>query len=277
MSNTGRRKLQTTAWVIPSLYAGGTIVFGMLLPRMDHHFWPQLATSMSPSAGMAIYSAIASGMIALTGIVFSLTFLMVQFSATAYSPRLVLWIARDPVISHALGVFTATFLYAVTAISGVDRSGSGKVPMVSVAVVLGLLLASVALFVALIQRIGLLQINRMLVFTGDQGRAVIERLPEHVSQTNPASELDAVRGRQPAQTLIYHGRPRAIQSVDVTELVGAAQRCGGIIEMRAAVGDTLVESTPVLQIFASDRAVDERELLHALELGEERTFEQDPK
>jgi uncharacterized membrane protein len=49
-------------------------------------------------------------MIALTAIVFSLTFVMAQFSATAYSPRLVLWVSRDPVISHALGVFTATFV-----------------------------------------------------------------------------------------------------------------------------------------------------------------------
>jgi uncharacterized membrane protein len=44
------------------------------------------------NAAIGFYSAIASGMIALTGIVFSLTFVMVQFSATAYSPRLVLWI-----------------------------------------------------------------------------------------------------------------------------------------------------------------------------------------
>jgi hypothetical protein len=43
-------------------------------------------------------------------IVFSLTFLMVQFSATAYSPRLVIWISRDLVVSHALGVFIATFV-----------------------------------------------------------------------------------------------------------------------------------------------------------------------
>ena len=50
-----------------------------------------------------------------------MTFVMVQFSATAYSPRLVLWLARDPVIAHALGVFTATFLYAVAALAWVDR------------------------------------------------------------------------------------------------------------------------------------------------------------
>ena len=70
-------------------------------------------------------------MLALTGIVFSLTFVMVQFSATAYSPRLVLWVARDPVISHALGIFTATFLYALAALAGVARSGSETVPYIS--------------------------------------------------------------------------------------------------------------------------------------------------
>lgn len=72
---------------------------------------------MSVGPAIGIYSAIASGMIALTGIVFSLAFVMVQFSATAYSPRLVLWIARDPVVSHALGIFTATFFYALTALA----------------------------------------------------------------------------------------------------------------------------------------------------------------
>ena len=87
-------------------------------------------------------------MIALTGIVFSLTFVMVQFSATAYSPRLVLWIARDRVMSHALGLFTATFLYAIAALTGVDRNGSGKVPFISAWAVVALLMASVGMFIS---------------------------------------------------------------------------------------------------------------------------------
>ena len=77
---------------------------------------------------MAMYSAIASGMIALTGIVFSLAFVMVQFSSTAYSPRLVLWIARDPFMKHALGIFTATFLYAIAALAWVGRNESSGFP-----------------------------------------------------------------------------------------------------------------------------------------------------
>src|SRR3954469_11865289 len=126
------RTTQVTVWAIPLAYAAMALVFGIVVPRLSFAFLPGFVSTISVSAAIGIYSSVASGMIALTGIVFSLTFLMVQFSATAYSPRLVVWIARDPVVSHALGVFTATFLYALAAISGIDRSGSGKVPLVSV-------------------------------------------------------------------------------------------------------------------------------------------------
>jgi uncharacterized membrane protein len=96
---------QLSTWGIPALYAGAAIATGLTFPRIESRIFPGLVAAVRVSDATAIYSAIASGMIALTGIVFSLAFLMVQFSATAYSPRLVLWIARDPVISHALGIF----------------------------------------------------------------------------------------------------------------------------------------------------------------------------
>jgi uncharacterized membrane protein len=67
---------------------------------------------MSTMAALAIYTSVGTGMLSLTGIVFSLVFVMVQFSAIAYSPRLALWIARNRVIWHVLGVFTATFIYS---------------------------------------------------------------------------------------------------------------------------------------------------------------------
>src|SRR5271157_4802683 len=169
-----RRRPRLPDWAIPLCYIVPTVIAIFALPRFEHRFLPGFMAEMSAPAAMAIYTSVGSGMLALTGIVFALAFVMVQFSATAYSPRLVLWISRDPVIWHSIGVFNATFLYAIGAIAWVDRNGSGKVPFLSVWVIFALLLASVAMFVALIQRIGLLQINRMLTFTGDMGRGVIE-------------------------------------------------------------------------------------------------------
>jgi hypothetical protein len=164
---------EAKGWGIPAIYAAVAMTAGLTLPHVEGRWFPGLVLPMSVSSATAIYSSVASGMIALTGIVFSLAFVMVQFSATAYSPRLVLWIARDPMLSHALGVFTATFLYAIAALTGVDRNASGKVPFISAWIVVGLLIASVGMFVGLIQGIGLLQVNRMLIFTGDRGRRVI--------------------------------------------------------------------------------------------------------
>src|SRR5215472_6347534 len=98
-----RKELEN--WTTPFTYVLITLIFGMLFPRLEHYLLPHLVSTMSAAAAMGICGAVASGMIALTGIVFSLAFVMVQFSATAYSPRLVLWVARDPVVSHALGIF----------------------------------------------------------------------------------------------------------------------------------------------------------------------------
>jgi uncharacterized membrane protein len=116
---------------------------------------------------------------------------MVQFSATAYSPRLVLWLSRDPVVWHSVGIFSATFLYSLAA-NRVDRStGSGGVPLLSSWLVIALLLLSVGMFIALIQRISLLQIQRMLGFTADHGRRVIDQmypaLEAAASTVNPAN------------------------------------------------------------------------------------------
>jgi uncharacterized membrane protein len=268
---------QPSAWGIPAIYAAVAMAAALTFPRFESHIFPGLVTPISVSAATAIYSAIASGMIALTGIVFSLTFVMIQFSAIAYSPRLVMWIARDPVISHALGLFTATFLYSIAALVGVDRNGSGKVPFVSAWVVVGLLLASVVMFISLIQRIRLLQVNRMLIFTADQGRRVITTMYPSVKSLAKATESDDFHVLPRTQTLIHHGRPRSVQAVDIAALVNLAKVSGGVIEMIAAVGDTVVELTPFLQVFGADRPIDERKLRDGIAIGEERTFEQDPK
>src|SRR5580698_644785 len=98
-----------STWAIPAVYAAVALAAGLAFPRFESRIFPGLVHPASVAVAIALYSSIASGMLAMTAIVFSLTFVMVQFSATAYSPRLVLWIARDPVISHATGVFTATF------------------------------------------------------------------------------------------------------------------------------------------------------------------------
>jgi len=263
-------------WFIPLAYAMAALLFGFSVPRLVVAELPDWVSTISVNAAIGFYSSVASGMIALTGIVFSLTFVMVQFSATAYSPRLVLWISRDPVISHSLGVFTATFLYALTALAWVDRSGSGRVPFVGVGVTAVFLILSIVMFISLIQRVSMLQVTRMLIFTGNKGREVIEKLyPPLDTPATPYSPDLLTAGS--IQTLVHHGHPMAIQRVDVLALMRVAKEAACVIEMTVSVGDTVLESTPMLRVVGQTGPIPEEALRSAIELGAERTFDQDPK
>ena len=97
-------------YTVASLLAGG------ILPRLEHEYLISYTHGMSASAAMAFFSAVSSGMMALTGIVFAIAFVMVQFSALAYSPRLVVMFASSPALYHTLGIFFATFIYSLAAL-----------------------------------------------------------------------------------------------------------------------------------------------------------------
>jgi uncharacterized membrane protein len=269
-------RIQADTWFIPLVYATAALLFGFTVPRLASVVLPGFVSTVSLNAAIGIYSSIASGMIALTGIVFSLTFLMVQFSATAYSVRLVHWIARDRVLSHALGVFTATFLYALAALAWVDRSGNGRVPLVGLGVVAALLITSIIMFISLIQHVSMLQLSRMLIFTGDQGRNIIERLYPPVDTPATPSSAETCQALR-VQTVFHHGTPLIVQSVDVLALMRIAIEASCVIDMPAAIGDAVFQSTPIFRVLGGTGPVAEEALRGAIELGTERTFEQDPK
>src|SRR5262249_4587563 len=163
------------------LYVAGSVVCGLLLPRIEQAYLSSFTLGMSVASAQACLSAAASGMLALTGVVFAMAFVLVQFNAVAYSPRLVLLFARDHLLFHSLGIFAATFMYAFFTLAWIDRNGSGTVPLFSTLFVGVLLIASMLLFSWLVQRLTALQITTVLRVVGDRGRAVIRDV-FHVSE-----------------------------------------------------------------------------------------------
>jgi uncharacterized membrane protein len=265
----------------PLLYAVGAIFLGMAVPRLEARYLPGLTSGAGSTAAIAVLSAIASGMMPLTGLVFSLAFVMVQFSATAYSPRLVSWLAGSAIMNHSLGIFTGTFIYALGALAWVDRGGTGRAPLLTIWVAIVLMMVSVVFFVMLVERLGMLQISRVLAYAGDQGRAVIERDYSPLDdgedgraagEANRSDELPPV-----TRVLVHRGGPAVIQALDVPGLVAIATRRRAVIEIALAVGDTVVDGMPLLRVLGDEGRFSERALRRLVRLGSERTFAQDPK
>ena len=66
------------------IYSGATIVLGLVFPHLEYRYLKDFAHGVTVPVATALFSSIASGMLALTGIVFSLAFVMLQFSRAAY-------------------------------------------------------------------------------------------------------------------------------------------------------------------------------------------------
>ena len=215
-------------WFIPMFYVSGAVLGGLALPRIEQAYLSAYTLGLSVASAQALLSAAASGMMALTGIVFAMAFVMVQFSAIAYSPRLVLWFARDRTLFHALGAFTATFIYALFTLAWVDRGGSAKVPLFSMLLVGIMIITSMLLFARLMQRLGDLQIGNVLHLVGDQGRAVIGEMFRGLDDASAAAHAaespasTAPLGRV-TQTVKYFGKPRTVAKLDVDSLVALAR------------------------------------------------------
>ena len=137
------------------------------------------------------------------------------------------------------------------------------------------LLAAVAAFMALIRRIAVLQVNRMLTFTCDQGRKTIAALYGSDQRLQSEDAAEARFSGTPMQIVVHQGRPRAVQAIDGVALLELARQADARIEVTVAVGDTVMESTPLLRVYG--HSILDRRLVAAIRVGEQRTFEQDPQ
>ncbi len=267
-------------WLIPTGYLVATVVAGLILPRLERAYLGEYVHGMSAESALAFFSAVSSGMMALTGIVFAIAFVMVQFNAVAYSPRLVAVFGSDPTLFHALGLFFATFGYSLAALVWTDRSHAGTVPLVSTVLVIVLLTTSMLAFTLLVHKLGDLQISNVLHLLGEKGRTVIHTTFRHISddQDTPQDNgLVAPVDLGPAtQSLTYSGRPRVIAQLDHVALVQLAQRAGAVIVIEYAVGDTLIEGSILLRVHRATK-LPEAALMRAIHLADARTFDQDPK
>ncbi len=280
LSATGHR-VPMPLWLIPLTYTVVSLLAGLMVPRIERAYLATYTLDMSVASALTFFSAVSSGMMALTGMVFAISFIVVQFSALAYSPRLVIIFANNPTLFHTMGIFFATFTYSLVAIVWTDRGNAGTVPLISYLIVASLLIVSLMAFARLIQSVNDLQIQNVLQAVGSRGRTVIATMfPDVVDQADPGVSGANETADEPVivtQSLSYSGEPLAIASFDIKTLVQMAQRADAVVAIECGVGETVVEDTVLLRVLGARQILPEAALKRAIRLATSRTFEQDPK
>jgi uncharacterized membrane protein len=217
-------------------------------------------------------------MIAFTGIVFSMMLLLVQFSSTAYSPRVAIYLLDDPVVLNALGAFAGTFVFSLVSMVWVDPGGSGRVPTVTVLVTVIAVLVSVAMFIVLLRRVAGLRVGAVLASVADRGRrAIDELLPTRLTASDEVELVETVTLPEVTQMVKHRGAPGVLARVDAPALVRIANRVDGMVELVVSVGDAMGSGEVVARVRGATRPAPNWLLRRALVMSVERTVEQDPK
>lgn len=268
-----RAYVRTSLWIVPAACVVLAIVLAEVVADVDRVSDDPLDGVVAVDTARAMLSAIASGMIVFTGFVFSTALLVVQFGSTAFSPRLIRVLRQDRVVKYALGLFTATFVYALWVLSDVGSERETFVPILSWLLAMALLLASIGAFLLLIQRL----VNRLRIAcvasdVARRARAAIDALypaggdlDDRAAAPEPGSVDQVVRHR---------GHGGVIVAIDRGGLVRRAQAAGATIAMVPRVGDFVADGAPLFVV--RDGRIPERRLLAAVAWGDERTIEQDP-
>jgi uncharacterized membrane protein len=276
-----REYLRSSLWFIPSAFVLSAVVLWLVIGAIDRAVDGDdllLAYGGGPDGAQEVLSAIATSMIAFTGVVFSITIVVLQLASGQFSPRVLRTFLRDRATQSSLGIFIATFVYALLVLRDVRAASpaqSAYVPGLSVSMALVVLAISLGVFVYYIHHIAqAIRVSWIVDAVADETRrSIAHQFPDAPDE---GLELSIPSG-DPAQVLVATA-PGVVQVVGRRALVALARRNDCVLVMRPSVGDFVPQGAALLDVYGRrELSVDDvDEAVGEFALGPERTMEQDP-
>jgi uncharacterized membrane protein len=268
-------------WPLPTLGVAVAVGLGVALPALDRALG--LATgsqplalvfSGGPSAARALLSAIATALISVTGLVFSLTVVALQLSSSQYSPRLLQTFVTDRVVQLTLTQLVLTFVYSLTVLrtvrSAADSPGEASfVPGISVTVATVLTLASVVALVLFLGHLSrALRVDTMLRDVHQEATAAVGRVLG--DRDDQDEEGDEAPPDFPGTAVPVEASSSGfLVAVDERALAHAAGEADVVLRLALRVGDGVVAGTPIAHAWSTGASgrVDVDAAAAALERG----------
>ncbi len=252
---TARDAFQTRLWPTPTIAVVLALLLGLGLPELDATLDPQLSGRASAwlfggdaDAARSLLGAIASSLVTVTSLTFSLTVVTLQLASSQFSPRLLRTFTRDQFVQGTLALFLATFTYALTVLRAVRSAGDDGqaeiVPKIAITVAFVLTVASVlGLVLFLAHLTAQIRVETMLRNVHrDAADTVRTVLPERGN--TDGLRLVAPSPPSDAQQLLV-AQDGFLTWIDKDALLDAAVQEGASISLDTFPGSFLVEGTPL--------------------------------
>lgn len=282
-------RLRTSFWFLPASMAVTAAALSFALIALDR----QLGTStvkefdwlytFGAEGARAILSAVASSMITVAGLTFSMTMLTLQLASSQFGPRMLRNFMRDRGNQTVLGTFTATFVYCLLVLRSVHGvEGSSFVPHVAVAYGVFLAIASIAVLIFFIHHIATaIRIETLLAELAEETHEAVDRLyPERFGH-GPPDEMeqhpDLPEDFENRAVPVAVDKGGYVQRIDGTALMRIAVKNDMVIRIAASPGRFVTSGDALFLVHPPERLSEEvhAAVRGAVVIGEERTPEQD--
>jgi uncharacterized membrane protein len=273
-------RVGTSLWAIPLLFVVASIGLAALLLFVDASVardrdGPEFIYGEQADSARATLSAIASAMLTFTGLVFTVTMLVLQLAASQLSPGVLSTFLRDRGNQVVLGLFVATLVFALVVLRSVREEPDPLVPSYSVWAAIGLLLASVGGFIYYIDHMAkAIKATSVMDRVAREAHAGIDRLfPEPVGRPAPPVSW---RPSEPPSRVVRAPGGGVLSAVDQDRLLRAAAASSArVMELVPMVGEHVPWGGALFRVWSDEIAIDEEGLVKAIILTPERTTQQD--
>ena len=229
-----------------------------------------------PQVAQVILSAIATSIMTVVSIVFSILLMTLTLASTQFSPRILVSFVRDRGTQWTLGVFLGTFSYCMAALPAARSLPVAFMPVLTVMGAMLLALVAVGWLIFFIHHISqAISVNHIVDRIARETEIVIDEL-----MPRPRTRFEPMRQAPPDGTddiPILNQQSGYIRFVDVGQLLHLAKSWRIRIRVARGVGQFLPAGVPLVHVSREDRINPVRtvELLGAFDIGPTRTLQQD--
>lgn len=280
------QELRASFWFVPAVIVLGAVGLATAIVGVDANVklrfieeWP-LLFGAGAAGSRGLLTAVASSMITVAGVVFSITIVALSLTSSQYTSRVLRNFMRDRINQMVLGVFVGIFAYCLVVLRTI-RGGDEVAFVPSLAVLGGLILAFVGIgfLIYFIHHIALsIQASSIIAAVASETINAVDHLfPKGLGEAATQDSDGEHAGEKRVWTAVPARVTGYIESIDGDALLALAKKRETIVRMERGIGEFVIEGTPLISVgLATEISEDEIDALNAVYvIGRQRTVQQD--
>jgi uncharacterized membrane protein len=279
-------RLNASYWFVPLVVTLAGVALAVALLNLGQ-VTPSAATGAlsfvvpsSPEGARVLLSAVISSMITTISVTFSVSIVAFTVAAQHFGPRVLNNFVRHTAAQVVLGIFIATFLYAVVVLGAVKGTGEdAAVPQAALAGAVLLVVVSVGALIYYVHHISTsLQVGEIAAEIASDFVRALDRREERSAREAP-DDNDAIPDAPEDAATVTAPASGYMQRIDYERIARKASERDAQVWVRREPGAFVLAAAPLALVAPAAACDDElaSEIRKACVLGRDRTLWRDPE